>query len=41
MSNTNFVKTSITDSNGCLVESSEIMMTIHPKPVPIGIFYLD
>ncbi|MDE5419280.1 Ig-like domain-containing protein [Labilibaculum sp. DW002] len=28
------VKTRITDSNGCFVESSEITMTIYPKPNP-------
>lgn len=34
LANGDKVKTSITDSNGCLVESSEIVMTIHPKPKP-------
>lgn len=30
----NRVKTRITDSNGCFVESSEIVITIYPKPNP-------
>jgi len=29
------VKTKITDTNGCEIESNEILMTIYPKPKPI------
>ncbi|MGZ2370911.1 hypothetical protein ACXR6G_14100 [Ancylomarina sp. YFZ004] len=28
------VKVRLTDSNGCQVESSEIIMTVHAKPSP-------